>query len=368
MTEPLWPATRAAALQRLAAVDAAAYARSRNHLDGAVTGLSPYLTHGLLSVPECLDALRLPPQHKLVFELGWREYFRHVWSHQGEGIFHSLHPGPLPDDAYATELPEDIRRAATGVPVVDQAVRTLYATGWLHNHARLWLASYVVHARKVHWRAGADWLVAHLLDGDLGSNHLSWQWVAGTASSKPYLFDAANVARFAPPAWHSEGSAVDLDRAALEALACAARALPAGSGQGLAEPACAELPHGGAAPGPQPGVDLWLAHPWALGEPPAGATVVALVLKEAHAGRPWSLGRWAWVRARMAALSRQLWVLSRAELAAALAGVARVRTVANPHITPWLPAAVQALPEPRHFPEPGLCCRSFSSWWSRVNR
>jgi deoxyribodipyrimidine photolyase len=49
-----------------------------------------------------------------------------------------------------------------------------------------------------HWRAGADWLVLHLLDSDLASKHLSWQWVAGTASHKPCLFNAENVARYAP--------------------------------------------------------------------------------------------------------------------------------------------------------------------------
>ena len=201
----------------------AAYARTRNHLDGAVTGLSPYITHGLLTLPEVLAGVLergpLEVQHKLVFELGWREFFRHAWGHLGEGILRSLHTGPRPDDAYARELPADIRQARTGVPVIDEAVRTLYATGTLHNHARMWLASYVVHVRQVHWRAGADWLVAHLLDGDLASNHLSWQWVAGTGSHKPYLFNAENVARYAPAHWHSPGTVVDQSYEALERLA-----------------------------------------------------------------------------------------------------------------------------------------------------
>ena len=77
------------------------------------------------------------------------------------------------------------------------AVRQLYATGTPHNHARMWLASYVVHLRKVHWRSAANWLYANFLDGDLASNHLSWQWVAGTRSSKPYLFNTDNVAHYA---------------------------------------------------------------------------------------------------------------------------------------------------------------------------
>ncbi|MFY7914985.1 MAG: deoxyribodipyrimidine photolyase, partial [Rubrivivax sp.] len=66
--------TRSAALARLAQVRPAAYARTRNHLDGAVTGLSPYITHGLLTLPDVLSGVLergpLEVQHKLVFELG----------------------------------------------------------------------------------------------------------------------------------------------------------------------------------------------------------------------------------------------------------------------------------------------------------
>ena len=91
----------------------------------------------------------------------------------------------------------------------------------------MWLASYVVHLRKVHWRAGADWLVAHLLDGDLASNHLSWQWEAGTGSNKPYLFNADNVARYAPAQWHSAGSVIDASYETLDAMARSPRPLRA---------------------------------------------------------------------------------------------------------------------------------------------
>lgn len=143
-------------------------------------------TNGATSVLAGVTAKQLlNVQHKFVFELDWREYFRHVWAFRGEVIFESLGEGQLPRACYSSLLPKDIRHAATGVPVIDTAVRTLYASGYLHNHARMWLASYVVHIRKVHWRIAADWLYGHLLDGDLASNHLSWQWVAGTGSSKP---------------------------------------------------------------------------------------------------------------------------------------------------------------------------------------
>ena len=77
-----FPPTLAAVQSRIGAICFDDYARSRNALDGAVTGLSPYFTHGFLTLPEVLaelaglDALHV--QHKFVYELGWREYFRHV--------------------------------------------------------------------------------------------------------------------------------------------------------------------------------------------------------------------------------------------------------------------------------------------------
>ena len=128
-----FPPTRQTALSRLNAVRPNDYARSRNAIEGAVTGLSPYITHGLLSLPEVLAGVTakhsLDMQHKFVFELGWREYFRHVWAFRGEEIFESLREGLLAQTSYSALLPADIRQAATGVPVIDMAVRTLYATG-----------------------------------------------------------------------------------------------------------------------------------------------------------------------------------------------------------------------------------------------
>ena len=178
----------ASAHARSAHISPSAYARSRNALDGGVTGLSPYLTHGVISLPEVARTVaahhRLGYDDKLVFELGWREFFHHVWANapQPDAILANMRPANVWRGQYASSLPADIRQGRTGVKAIDAAVRQLYATGYLHNHTRMWLASYCVHMRKVHWRAGADWLYSHLLDGDLPSNHLSWQWVAATFS------------------------------------------------------------------------------------------------------------------------------------------------------------------------------------------
>lgn len=44
--------TLAAARARISAVRPAAYARTRNALNGAVSGLSPYITHGFVTLAE----------------------------------------------------------------------------------------------------------------------------------------------------------------------------------------------------------------------------------------------------------------------------------------------------------------------------
>ncbi|MDT7836069.1 FAD-binding domain-containing protein [Aquabacterium sp. OR-4] len=391
--------TLAAAQARIAAVRPAAYARTRNALDGAVSGLSPYLTHGLVSQAEVLAGVNarhpLEMQHRFVAELGWRSFFRHVWQRRGDGILRSLHGGVLPDDAYGDELPADIRLACTGVPVIDQAVRTLYATGLLHNHARLWLASYVVHVRQVHWRVGADWLYGHLLDGDLASNHLSWQWVAATGSRKPYLFNAENVARFAPAAWHSPGTVIDTSYDALAQLARRApqqaawwpataptpapapapAALPLPSA--LAEPPLFETPSRALGLSPASaatvrGRDVWLVHPWNLGALPAGlphdTLVIGLYLADFHQAWPWSERRWRFVNHRMAEITPLRWHAGAATLRSALAGARSVRSVAEPHLAASLPRLARCEAPAPLFAPVETACDSFSAWWARASR
>lgn len=375
----VFPATLDEARARISAVRPADYARTRNALSGAVTRLSPYITHGFVSLSEVVAGVaarhELHVQHKFVFELGWREYFRHVWQHRGDGILKSIHEGPLPERAYARELPADIRQARTGVPVVDQAVRTLYATGYLHNHARMWLASYAVHLRKVHWSAGADWMLGHLLDGDLASNHLSWQWVAGTGSQKPYLFNAENVARYAPSEWHSTASVVDASYEALDAVARNPRPVAVRpSDKGVDEPpVSSQPPHGETPKGTDvAGRDVWLIHPWALGEPPsdlpAGTTRVGWWPAGHHAARPWSPARWAFVSERMSAVATLLWHGTLEQLTQALRTARSVQTQAEAHVDAELPTCVKSRPPLRLFAEVDGPCASFSSWWKLSTR
>jgi deoxyribodipyrimidine photo-lyase len=194
---------RAPAEERLAAVDPPQYARSRNHIGGAVTQLSPYLRHGVLSLAEVRDTAlgkvrRSNDAYKFINELGWRDYWQRVYAELGDGIWKDREPYKTGFTAreYAEDLPDDVRDGTTGLACMDGFAHQLRAEGYLHNHMRMWLAAYIVHWRRVRWQAGARWFLQHLLDGDPASNNLSWQWVASTFSHKPYVFNRDNLERY----------------------------------------------------------------------------------------------------------------------------------------------------------------------------
>lgn len=193
---------RQAALNKLSQVDGEAYGQTRNFLNGHVTHLSPYLRHGCVTIKEAVAYVkeRLGMQRlnrrseKLLNEFAWREYWRTVWYAHGMHILQDMH---APKVALSfNDLPEDVQTANTGLPCMDSFVTTLATEGYLHNHARMWLASYIVHWRKTDWQQAAFWMHDLLLDGDYASNHLSWQWIASTFSHKPYFFNQENLAKY----------------------------------------------------------------------------------------------------------------------------------------------------------------------------
>ena len=381
-----FPPTPEAALARLEAVRPMEYAYTRNALNGAVTCLSPYLTHGFLSVPDVARAMfhnhRVGIQHKLIYELGWREYFQHVQEHLGDGIAQSLRAGVLPEEAYTLTLPEDVRHGCTRVPAIDHAIRMLYATGYLHNHARLWLASYIVHLRKVHWRVAADWLYSHLLDGDVASNYLSWQWVAGTGSKKPYLFNAESLEAFAPPAWFSRGTAIDVSYETLEILATNPATVSQAQKNELAweePPVLLTPPEGLGLVAPQAeavaGREVWFVHPWMLGDIPTDlppdTVVVAALWPELFTQHTWDERRWLFVGERMCALTPHCWWGTQEALLQALSAASAVHTVAHARCLGALgheAVAWHIRPAPKLFRQLEQAQPSFSRWWVQVNK
>ncbi len=405
MHQELFPPTLAAAQVRVAAIEAKKYASTRNFYDGAVNKISPYLTHGFINLADIAAGVeaRYPAEdcEKLIMEFGWREFFQHVWRHVGDGILNDIEPG-LPGVNYRSELPRDIIEARTGIAVIDATVRELYNTGYLHNHARMWLASYVVHLRKVHWRAGADWMLGYLLDGDPASNHLSWQWVAATFSSKPYLFNAENVARFAPR-WASEKTAIDISYEALDAIARSNQIVQPEWRCGRLS-ACTvpplfavpkELivqPDNAANAAPVLEFEVVLIHPWNLAEPQSDAVAeadagadavvdggpdqapklkrIGVIHAPYHANFPWSEQRWQFVMTRMRAITDEVWI---GDLNSLLTNHPNTTfhatgTYHGGYREALSAANVVLTPVRRFTADPEVCAMSFTRFWSAIGR
>ena len=66
----------------------------------------------------------------------------------------------------------------------------------MHNHLRMYVASIACNIGKADWQLPSQWMYYHLLDGDLASNTCSWQWVAGSFSSKKYYCNQENINRY----------------------------------------------------------------------------------------------------------------------------------------------------------------------------
>lgn len=175
------------------------YARSRNFLNGAVTRLSPYISRGVISPKYLLDAVlkrgfKYYEYERFAQELAWREYFQNVWEATKEELDDDLKRPQ--EDVKNSQISTAITNAETGIEAIDTGIKDLYETGYIHNHLRMYIASTATNIAKSHWRVPAKWMYFHLLDADWASNALSWQWTAGTFSTKKYYANQENINKY----------------------------------------------------------------------------------------------------------------------------------------------------------------------------
>jgi deoxyribodipyrimidine photo-lyase len=183
-----------AALDAFMAGPAHRYADDRDLVDlDATSHLSPHLRWGVLHPRQILAFLDASPGHtKFRAELCWREFLADVLARDPRAAWHnidaSMNTMSVDADAGARERFLCWCEARTGFPFVDAGMRQLVATGWMPNRVRMVTASFLVKDLHLPWQWGARHFLDHLVDGDLASNNLNWQWVAGTGiDAAPYF-------------------------------------------------------------------------------------------------------------------------------------------------------------------------------------
>ncbi|MBI2780638.1 MAG: deoxyribodipyrimidine photo-lyase [Chloroflexi bacterium] len=172
------------------------YAAGRDRLDLEGTSrLSQDLRFGLLSPVDVLVRTGGDGSGHRRFhsELAWRDFYAHLLWHLPRVARESFR-AELDGVAWSTDAGaiESWRTGRTGYPVVDAAMRQLLATGWMHNRARMIVASFLTKHLGVDWRVGEAHFMAHLLDGDPASNNGGWQWAASTGTDPQPWFRIFN--------------------------------------------------------------------------------------------------------------------------------------------------------------------------------
>jgi deoxyribodipyrimidine photo-lyase len=191
-------AAAAAQLQRFGdrrrELSIASYAEKRDlpAIEGT-SKLSPYLRLGLLSVRQCLTAALAEPLNEgaeaWIGELAWRDFYVQVLYHHPHVLRGAFRP-----EYNNIEWENDPALFAawqagrTGFPLVDAAMRQLSSEGWMHNRARMVVASFLSKDLLVDWRWGERHFMRLLIDGDPAANNGGWQWAAGTGTdAQPYF-------------------------------------------------------------------------------------------------------------------------------------------------------------------------------------
>ncbi len=212
----IWQPGEAGALSRFGRFidgDLPGYAILRDRPDLThVSRLSPHLHHGEISPRQVAAKARFvadsQPERatdveKFVAELHWREFSYHLLYHFPDLSEANWRPA---FDAFVwRNAPGNLaawQEGRTGYPLVDAAMRELWATGYMHNRMRMVAASFLIKHLRIDWRKGQDWFWDTLVDVDLANNAASWQWVAGSGVDAAPFFRIFNPvtqgARFDP--------------------------------------------------------------------------------------------------------------------------------------------------------------------------
>ncbi|CAK9137435.1 unnamed protein product [Ilex paraguariensis] len=172
------------------------YYKNRRKADSATTSfLSPHLHFGEVSVRKVFHHVRIKQVlwanegnkageesvNLFIKSIGLREYsrymsFNHPYSHERPLLGHLKFFPWVVDESYFKAW----RQGRTGYPLVDAGMRELWATGWLHDRIRVVVSSFFVKVLQLPWRWGMKYFWDTLLDADLESDALGWQYISGT--------------------------------------------------------------------------------------------------------------------------------------------------------------------------------------------
>ena len=158
------------------------YGESRNDMSKQTSLMSAYIKFGCVSIREVVSAFkaRYSANHEYIRQLLWRDFYMHLLNAYPESLG-SLHNKKM-DAIKWTKNTEYLQRwkdGNTGFPLVDAGMREMNTTGYMHNRARMLVATFLTKILYIDWREGEKYFAQQLVDYDVASNSGNWQAVVG---------------------------------------------------------------------------------------------------------------------------------------------------------------------------------------------
>jgi deoxyribodipyrimidine photolyase-related protein len=178
-----WPTTREAALDWLASFLEQRFADFGPYEDAMTTRsatvfhsvLSPLLNLGLLTPAEVVQrAIEFCDDHEVPLQslegfvrqvVGWREFIRGIYRRYDEQQAASNHW------SHEREMTGDWYEGTTGIPPLDDTIRTANRLGWTHHIPRLMVAANLMTLAEIHPQSAWRWFMEMYVD--------SSEWVMG---------------------------------------------------------------------------------------------------------------------------------------------------------------------------------------------
>ena len=158
--------------------------------------LSPHLHWGELSPNQAWHAAagaKPAAREKFENELLWHDFAAYTLAHDPDMPDRAMRPA-MRTLAWRRDkrFLRAWQRGRTGVPIVDAGMRQLWRLGWMHNRVRMITASFLIKHGLIDWVEGERWFWDTLVDADLATNAMSWQWVAGSGTDSAPFFRVFN--------------------------------------------------------------------------------------------------------------------------------------------------------------------------------
>lgn len=170
--------TYALALLSAASRNVRNYDATHNDLSKQTSELSASIKFGCVSIREVYKVLR--SKHGLIRQLYWRDFYANILYEFPHVLKTNLKPkyNKIKWHHNANWL-QKWCDGETGFPIVDAGMRQMNQTGYMHNRARLIVASFLVKTLLIDWREGEQYFAKTLTDYDVANNNGNWAWISG---------------------------------------------------------------------------------------------------------------------------------------------------------------------------------------------